>query len=130
MWHAWRYSGEWIVGTRVRAVSGNPYTPYEAHVGLLDSGGYAGIPSPDVLSRRTAPFFQADLRVDKRWVHESWMMSVYVDVQNATNHANSEFRFPSYDFTSTVAPASAALPPRVLDHLIVPAASSLTTSRS
>ncbi|HSD19981.1 MAG TPA: hypothetical protein VLC54_08085, partial [Anaeromyxobacter sp.] len=42
-------------------------------------------------------FFQADARVDKRFVFSSWMMSVYLDVQNVTNRENAEFRFPSYD---------------------------------
>jgi hypothetical protein len=44
-----------------------------------------------------APFFQADLRVDKRWTFDRWMFSAYLDVQNASNRGNAEFRIPSYD---------------------------------
>jgi TonB family protein len=98
---SYRLPGEWIVGTRVRVVSGNPYTPYVAHY-LGPDGRYQGVPSPDILSRRLEPFFQADVRVDKRWVYASWMLSAYLDVQNATNRANAEFRVPSYDYTSQV----------------------------
>ena len=99
---SYRLPGEWIVGTRIRAVSGNPYTPYDGHYAVADKGGYLGIPSSDILSRRVSPFFQADVRVDKRWVYERWMMSIYLDVQNATNASNAELRVPSYDYTSTV----------------------------
>jgi TonB family protein len=98
---SYRLPGDWIVGTRVRAVSGNPYTPYVGHV-LQESGRYQCIASPDVLSARVGPFFQADARLDKRWVYDDWMLALYVDVQNATNRSNAEFRVPSYDCTSQV----------------------------
>lgn len=99
---SYRLPGEWIVGTRIRAVSGNPYTPFVGHLMVADSGRYVGLPSPDLLSDRVDPFFQADVRVDKRWVYESWMFSLYLDIQNVTNRTNAEFRVPSYDYTSTV----------------------------
>jgi outer membrane receptor protein involved in Fe transport len=99
---SYRLPGEWIVGTRIRAVSGNPYTPTVGHVLDADTGRYQCIPSSDVLSGRLAPFFQADARIDKRWVFESWMMALYVDVQNVDNRSNAEFRVPTYDCTGTV----------------------------
>ena len=58
-----------------------------------------------------AGFFQADARVDKRFVFSSWMMSVYLDVQNVTNRENAEFRFPSYDCSQIFAiPSIPVLP--------------------
>ncbi|HSN14543.1 MAG TPA: TonB-dependent receptor [Anaeromyxobacteraceae bacterium] len=99
---SYRLPGEWIVGTRVRAVSGNPYTPFIGHFNDTDTTRYQCVASPDVLSRRVGPFFQADARVDKRWVFARWMFSMYVDVQNATQHENAEFRVPSYDCTQQV----------------------------
>lgn len=99
---SYRLPGEWIVGTRVRAISGNPYTPFVAHVLDADTGRYQCIASRDVYSRRLSPFFQADARVDRRWVFKSWMLSGYVDVQNVTNRSNAEFRVPSYDCTEQV----------------------------
>jgi TonB family protein len=99
---SYRLPGEWIVGTRVRAVSGNPYTPNVGHVLDADTGSYQCVASPDLLTRRLQPFFQADARVDKRWVYESWMLSMYVDVRNVSNHSNAEFRVPSYDCTDYV----------------------------
>ena len=97
---SYRLPGEWIVGTRVRMVSGNPYTPVIGH--FIEEGRYQCAASPDVLSRRVAPFFQADARVDKRWVFERWMFAMYLDVQNATHRANAEFRVPSYDCTQQI----------------------------
>jgi TonB family protein len=99
---SYRLPGEWILGTRIRAVSGNPYTPLVAHYLDADTGRYQCIASPDALSGRLSPFFQADARLDKRWVFERWMMALYVDVQNATNRTNAEFRFPTYDCTGQV----------------------------
>lgn len=108
---SYRLRGDWIVGTRVRAVSGNPYTPFEGSVYDADSGRYQCVPSPQRLSGRLPGFFQADARVDKRFVFHSWMLSVYLDVQNVTNRENAEFRFPSYDCSETVAiPSIPVLP--------------------
>jgi TonB family protein len=100
---SYRLPHDWIVGTRVRAVSGNPYTPWVGHVLDADTGRYQCIPSPDIYSRRLDPFFQADARVDKRWVFPGWMMAIYLDVQNATNRSNAEFRVPTYDCSGQVA---------------------------
>ncbi len=99
---SYRMPRGWILGTRVRAVSGDPYTPWDGHVLRADTGRTQCLASPDRLSARLSPFFQADARVDKRWVFPSWMLSVYLDVQNATNRENAEFRFPSYDCTQDV----------------------------
>jgi TonB family protein len=94
---SYRLPGDWILGTRVRAVSGNPYTPAEGYVLDADSGHYECLGSGAALSRRLPGFFQADARVDKRFVFEDWMLSVYMDVQNVTNRENAEFRIQRYD---------------------------------
>jgi TonB family protein len=94
---SWRLPGEWIVGTRVRAVTGTPVTPFEGAAYDADTGRYQCLLSSRTLSARVPPFFQADVRVDKRWTFDRWMFSAYVDVQNVTNRQNAEFRIPSYD---------------------------------
>ena len=99
---SYRLPGEWILGTRMRAVSGNPYTPAVGNVYDADSGRFQCIPSSGTYSGRLPGFFQADARLDKRWVFDRWMFNLYVDVQNATNRENAEARFPGYDCTSTV----------------------------
>ncbi len=99
---SYRLPGDWILGTRVRSVTGNPYTPMIGHVLDADTGRTRCLPSPQLLSSRLPGFFQADTRVDKRWVFERWMLSMYLDVENVTNRQNAEFRFNSYDCTEQV----------------------------
>jgi outer membrane receptor protein involved in Fe transport len=99
---SYRLPRDWILGTRIRAVSGNPYTAAEGAVLDADSGRVQCIPSASRNARRLPGFFQADARIDKRFVFESWMLSAYLDVQNATNRENAELRFRNYDCTSDV----------------------------
>ncbi len=99
---SYRLPGDWILGTRVRAVTGNPYTPTDGHVLDADTGRFQCLPSPSMYSSRLPAFFQADARLDKRWVFERWMFSMYLDVQNVTNRQNAELRFNNYDCTQQV----------------------------
>ncbi len=98
---SYRLRNDWTLGTRVRAVTGNPITPATGAVLDADNGRYQCV-SGAPLSRRLPGFFQTDARLDKRFTFESWMMSVYLDVQNVTNRQNAEFRFHSYDCASDV----------------------------
>lgn len=100
---SWRLPHDWILGTRVRAVTGTPVTPIDGAAYDADTGRYQCLPSSRTLSARVPPFFQADVRVDKRWTFDRWMFSAYLDVQNVTNRQNAEFRIPSYD-CSALAP--------------------------
>ena len=52
--------------------------------------------------RRSPPFHQLDLYVEKRWVFEQWYLEAYLDVQNVYNHTNTEFFAPTFDFKDTV----------------------------
>jgi TonB family protein len=98
---SYRLAGEWTLGTRVRVVSGNPYTPAAGSVLDADTGSVQCLPGAPA-SQRLPTFFQTDARVDKRWVFDRWMFSAYIDVQNVSNHENAEFRFRNYDCTQTV----------------------------
>lgn len=98
---SYRLWSEWVVGTRLRGVSGNPYTPAAGAVLDSDTGRYRCLPAAP-LSGRLPAFFQADARIDKRFVFDRWTLSAYLDVQNVTNRENSEFRFRNYDCTSEI----------------------------
>lgn len=87
----------WETGARVRLVSGNPSTPIERGVFVSDSNTYQPVQGP-VRSERLAPFFQIDFRVEKTWTFEKWLLSAYLDVQNLTNHSNTEFTIWDYRF--------------------------------
>lgn len=80
----------WRVGARFRYATGNPYTPLEP--AYFDAGSDTWIPRAGgaPLSRRSAPFLQLDLRVDKTFVFDRWRLEVYLELNNATNRANIE----------------------------------------
>ncbi len=109
---SYRMRNEWVVGTRLRAVSGNPYTP--SHGGVLDgdTGRYRCLPGAPMSSRLPA-FVQADARLDKRYVFDRWMLALYLDVQNVTNRENAEFRFRNFDCTDDVPVPSIPILPAV-----------------
>jgi TonB family protein len=89
-------------GVRVRYVTGNPSTPLGA--GILDADQGVTIPIPGApYSERMPSFAQLDLRVDKRFIFKSWILSLYLDISNVTNAANVEGYAYSYDYTRRAA---------------------------
>jgi len=50
-------------------------------------------------SLRVPIFHQLDVRVDKVWTYDSWMLDVYLDVLNLYNHRSIEGSAYSYDFS-------------------------------
>ena len=82
--------GGWEIGTRARLVSGNPVTPILGCVDDLDTDQCQAVRG-DAKSDRLPPFFQVDARLDRQWTFDTWRLSAYLDLMNATNQANSEF---------------------------------------
>ncbi|RYZ73550.1 MAG: hypothetical protein EOP09_01720 [Proteobacteria bacterium] len=89
----------WKVSTRFRYVSGNPYTPVTSGVFDSDNDTFIPIRGP-FYSERQNPFWQLDLRFDKRWVFRNWILTAYFDVQNVLNHRNVEAINYAYDYKS------------------------------
>jgi TonB family protein len=86
----------WTFGTRLRYTSGDPYTPFVNGIFNANNASYECIAgNPD--TARAPGFFQADVRVDRRWVYDKWTFTGYLDVQNVTNRANPEALFPNYN---------------------------------
>src|SRR6185312_12374175 len=86
------------VGARYRYISGYPYTLsyggwYDADVDV-----YAPAQGP-VNTGRLPAFNQLDVRVDKTFVFQRWVLKAYLDITNITNDANVELNQPNYDFT-------------------------------
>jgi TonB family protein len=97
----------WSVSARFRFVTGKLYTPREGAVFNADSATYEPILG-ETNSKRNPPFYQLDLRVDKKWIFENWIFTAYLDVQNATNRQNPEgYR---YNYDSTEKQVRAGLP--------------------
>jgi TonB family protein len=83
---SWRLPYDWETGFKVRYVTGNPQTPLEAYTddSYLYNADQVTYVSEDgePFSERMDPFFQIDFRVDKNFIYDSWMLGVYLDVQN------------------------------------------------
>ena len=90
----------WKLSGRFRFVTGNPITPVDS--ALFDSDNDVYLPvRGSIFSQRLPNFLQLDLRLDKKWIFNSWILSFYLDVQNATNQKNTEQIQYAYDFSSS-----------------------------
>ena len=92
----------WRISTRVRYTTGNPYTPITGSVFDADNDAYFPVRG-GFYSERLDPFFQLDVRVDKKWVYDTWILWLYLDVQNATNQKNVEQLQYAYDYSESAA---------------------------
>ena len=89
---------EWSFGLRFRLTSGAPDTPITDVVYLADLGGYApqwGLP----YSTRMRPFHQLDWRVQKVFRARSFMVVVYLDVENTYFAQRDDVTFYNRDFS-------------------------------
>ncbi len=84
---SWQLGGNWSFGSRLQYVSGVPTTPLLSFTSNqfeydADTGDYVPIGGA-YFSERVSPYVRVDLRVDKTWVKERSIWSVYLDLQNA-----------------------------------------------
>ncbi len=84
---SWELGRNWSFGSRVQYVSGVPVTPLLGYSGNIyefdaDTGDYVEVEG-SYLSERMEPYFRTDLRIDKKFIRESSIWSVYLDLQNA-----------------------------------------------
>jgi TonB family protein len=104
---SYRLPRNWEVGARFRYVTGNLYTPVTGAVYDADADEYEPL-SARVNSGRVPAFHQLDIRIDKRWVYESWMLNAYLDIQNVYNRSNVDSL--DYNFDYSEAQAQQGLP--------------------
>jgi len=90
----------WRIASRFRYVSGNPETPVIGSVFNSVTDEYDPT-FGKVNSARQPPFVQLDVRLDKQWVFDRWLLDAYLDLQNATNHTNPEGIAYNYDYTQS-----------------------------
>ncbi|MFU8802358.1 MAG: TonB family protein [Bradymonadaceae bacterium] len=88
----------WDISARFRLVTGNPFTPVIGGNLDVDNDGYVRVFGPRN-SERSAPFHQLDLRIDRRFIFETWMLGIYLDVSNVYWAKNEEGMRYNYDFT-------------------------------
>ena len=78
---SWHLKKEWDLGFRMRYVTGNPTTPVIGRE-LDENSQYFYPVYGETNSDRVDPFFQLDLRADKKFVFDKWIYSFYIDLQN------------------------------------------------
>lgn len=91
----------WTYSTRFRYVSGRPYTPVDSAIYDGDNDVYIPIQG-EYFSERYEPFMQLDLRFDRKWVYDTWILSAYLDIQNITNNQNVQSISYNYDYSDKV----------------------------
>jgi len=88
------------VSGRFRYVTGNPTTPVIGSTYLSETDEYVPI-TGKTNSARVDAFHQLDLRLDKKWLFDTWALTTYLDVQNVYNQANVSGTTYSYDYTQS-----------------------------
>jgi len=96
----WQIGDGWEAGATFRLVSGNPFTPVVGAASDLNDGRYYPI-FGDAYSARNAFFTRLDARLSKRFEIGDVGLTIYLDVQNATNASNAEGRSYNYDYTQS-----------------------------
>jgi TonB family protein len=94
---SWRFASSWQIGARMRIISGNPDTPVIGSRYLANFDAYLPVYGP-LNSLRLPTFHQLDVRLDRTWTFDSWLLDAYLDVLNAYNHRSIEGSVYSYDF--------------------------------
>jgi hypothetical protein len=97
---SWKIGWGWALGVRFRYVSGNPWTPLEYAVYDSDADVYVPVYGA-TNSARLDPFMQLDVRIDKEWTYDTWKLTLYIDVQNATNRGNQEGWTYDFDYSES-----------------------------
>lgn len=93
-----KLENNWKVASRFRYVTGNPVTPVVASIFDTDNDVY--IPTRGGLySERYKDFYQLDLRIDKKWISNEEIWTLYLDIQNVLNTKNPESIEYSYNYS-------------------------------
>ena len=97
---SWQFYKSWRLGGRFQFVSGEPYTNIIGSVFNADNGTYLPIyDENNKNTKRSNHFHQLDIRLDKLWVFNTWMLHTYLDVQNVYYHANPVGMAYNYDYS-------------------------------
>ncbi len=98
----WKLPFDLEAGFRFRLTSGNPYTPLATSIYNEKTDSYTRVQSAELFSRRLPAFAQLDLRVDRRFAFDGFLLDLYLDVQNVWNRENPEFIQYNFDATQSV----------------------------
>jgi TonB family protein len=85
------------LGGRFRLVSGNPGSRPLGAIQDLDTSSYGQLSTPAQVVRLPA-FHQLDVRLDRKWVFDTFSMTTYLDLLNVYNQQNAEGYQNDYRF--------------------------------
>jgi hypothetical protein len=92
----------WSFSTRLRYVTGGPYTPVIGSIYNADRDVY--LPTRgNFYSERFDDFFQLDFRIDRKFIYKYWILSAYLDIQNLTNSSNGQGISYNFDYSENKA---------------------------
>ncbi|MEC7242639.1 MAG: TonB family protein [Myxococcota bacterium] len=91
------FGNGWRLGSRVRFSSGYPYTPVVNSFYDLQTREFVPV-FGERSSARLPNFFSVDLRIDKEYEFQRWVLTTYLDIQNLTNTTNAEVIAWTYDY--------------------------------
>lgn len=94
---SYRFKNGVEAGARFRLVSGRPETPFIGSTYVSDEDDYDPL-SGGFRSARRPTFHQLDVRVEKSWLFDTWMIAAYLDVMNVYNAENPEATQWDYRF--------------------------------
>jgi len=84
-----QFKNNWEAGIKWRYVGGSPYTPYDVEKSeqrrFWDIQNEAYLDYDRFNERRLGAFHQLDIRVDKSFYFDKWVLGLYLDIQNAYN---------------------------------------------
>jgi TonB family protein len=107
---SYRTGNGWEFGARFRLASGRPQTPVIGGTFDADDGDYRSVSGGFRRDRRKL-FQQTDIRIEKKWVFDTWLIGAYVDVQNVMNVENHEAQQYDYRYRETAPVTSVPILP-------------------
>jgi len=75
------FNEKWEIGTKFRLATGRPFTPFN-NDGTKDISAYN--------TERIDINHSLDVRLDRRWMFDKWMMVTYIDIQNVYNRRQKD----------------------------------------
>ncbi|MBF0225377.1 MAG: TonB-dependent receptor [Desulfobacterales bacterium] len=81
---SYKFNKEWQVGARFNYSSGLPYTDLLSTDTIydVDNDYYLPIYNGDVNNKRLKARHQLDIRIDRYWLFDKFVLSTYLDIQN------------------------------------------------
>jgi len=94
----YNFRRNWEIGGTFRVVSGNPNTPVIGSV--YDALNDIYIPIDGRVNTLRNPLFHMfDLRIQKKWIFDTWRLAVFLDIRNLYNQQNQEGIVYNYDYS-------------------------------